>query len=236
MTAESPTKRALVELKRRLHAGDYEGARLPPERELAGMLKVGRRALREALGALEQEGVIWRHQGRGTFAAPQPLFSDREIDKLAHRVNPLEVIEARLSIEPMLVRRSAVRASRADIDAMQRTAELAATAKNARDYASFDAAFHRKIAYCAGNALFLAMFEMIISVREKADWQRVRQHYFDNGGAERSFEEHQRIIEAIVERDAATAEIAMRDHLSKVAASFLGVDGLIVGSPPVLQP
>ena len=80
------------------------------------------------------------------------------------------------------------------------------------------------------------MFEMIISVREKADWQRVRQHYFDHGGAERSFEEHKRIIEAIVERDAATAEIAMRDHLSKVAASFLGVDGLLIGSPPGLQP
>jgi DNA-binding FadR family transcriptional regulator len=236
MTGESPTRRALFELRRRLDGGEYEGSRLPPERELASMLKVGRRAVREALGALEQEGLISRHQGRGTFIAPQPFISGQQTDRLAHRVNPLEVIEARLSIEPMLARRSAVRASRADIDAMRRTVDLAAAAKNVRDYEAFDAAFHRKIADCAGNALFLAMFEMIISVREKADWERVRDNYFAHGGAERSFVEHSLVLEAIIQRDPTAAEVAMRDHLDKVAASFLGGDGRIASftlGPPL---
>jgi DNA-binding FadR family transcriptional regulator len=216
--------RALNELRRRIESNQDDGGRLPPERELASMLKVGRRAVREALGTLEQEGIIWRRQGQGTFAGARPLVNEREVSELAHRVNPLEIVEARLSIEPMLARLSAMRASQADIEAMERIAERAATAKNASDYVNADAGFHRKIAECAGNAMFRAMFEMIIKVREKADWQRVRQYYFRHDGARRSYEEHRVIIQAIIERDPAGAAAAMQDHLRKVSASFLGMD------------
>ena len=222
--AESPKKRALAELRRRIESNGNGDGRLPPERELASMLKVGRRAVRDALGLLEQEGIIWRRQGQGTFSGSQPLVNEREVSELAHRVNPLEILEARLSIEPMLARLSAMRASQADIDTMERIAERAATAKNARDYEQADAAFHRKIAECAGNAMFRAMFEMIIRVREKADWQRVRQYYFRHDGARRSYEEHRVVIRAIVERDPAGAAAAMQDHLRKVSASLLGID------------
>ncbi|MDB5560668.1 MAG: GntR family transcriptional regulator [Hyphomicrobiales bacterium] len=229
MKAESPKQMALSELRRRLDAGQYDNVRLPPERQLATMLGVGRRALREALDLLEEEGLIWRRQGHGTFTTSQRLVSEPEIARLAHRVNPIEIVEARLSIEPMLVRRSAMRASQAEIDAIIRLAEAARTAKDPRTYEGFDIAFHRKIADCAGNALFLAMFEMIISVREKADWKRVREYYFEHDGAEKSYAEHELIIDAIIDRDPAKAEAAMRDHLSKVALAFLGVDGLTIG-------
>ena len=226
MAPVSPKHRTLKELRRRLESQEYENGRLPPERELAGMLKVGRRAVREALGTLEQEGIIWRRQGKGTFAGAQTLVNNREVSELAHRVNPLEIVEARLSIEPMLAHRSALRASLADIDAMHRIAEQAAMATNARDYAKADAAFHRKIAECAGNAIFLAMFEMVIRAREKVDWQRVRQYYFLHDGARRSYEEHLVVVRAITERDPAAAEVAMRDHLRKVSDTLLGMDSV----------
>ena len=224
MAAESPKERALEALRKRLEGTEDDSGRLPPERELAAEMKVGRRAVREALSALEEEGAIWRRQGQGTFFGPPKLVSEREVGELAHRVNPQEIIEARMSIEPVLARLAAMRASLADIEAMARIAERAATAKNARDYEKADAAFHRKIAECAGNAMFRAMFEMIIRVREKADWQRVRQYYFRHDGARRSYEEHKVIIEAIVERDPRAAAAAMQDHLRKVSASLLGAD------------
>jgi GntR family transcriptional repressor for pyruvate dehydrogenase complex len=228
MTVQSQREVALSALRRHLAAAEDEGGRLPPERELASQMKVGRRTIRAALSVLEEEGAISRRQGQGTFFGPPKLVGEREVAELAHRVSPQEIIEARLSIEPALARLAATRASLADIDAMARIAEKARTARNARDYAQADAGFHRKVAECAGNALFRALFEMIIKVREKADWARVRQYYFRHDGARRSYEEHRVIIDAISERDPQAAAAAMQDHLRKVSASLLGADSPLV--------
>ena len=46
-----------------------QGVRLPPERHLTDELGMTRATLRKALGALERDGVIWRHVGKGTFVA-----------------------------------------------------------------------------------------------------------------------------------------------------------------------
>ena len=230
MAVESPREVALKALRRHLADAPVNGGRLPPERELASQMKVGRRTVREALSVLEQEGAIWRRQGQGTFYGAAKLVGEREVADRAHRVNPLEIVEARLAIEPVLARLAAMRASLADIEAMKRIAEKARTAKNARDYARADADFHRKIAECAGNAMFRAMFEMIIQVREKADWTRVRQYYFRHDGARRSYEEHRIVVDAIGERDPLAAAVAMQDHLRNVSASLLSAD------PPFTTP
>lgn len=219
---QPPEVRALDELHRRLTVGHYSEGQLPPERELASELGVGRRALRLALAALEEEGLIWRRQGHGTFVSTHPMFSEAEISRLANRVSPIEVLEARLSVEPMLVARSTLRVSKAQIDQMHRLADAARRATDARTYETFDIAFHRKIAEGAGNALFLAMFEMVISVREMGNWRRVREYYYAHDGAELSYREHKLIIEAMADRDPAGAEAAMRDHLSQVVKFVLG--------------
>lgn len=223
MASQAPKERVLYELRKQLREKHYEDGRLPPERELAGILNASRRAVRHALGTLAEEGAIWRRQGRGTFTGAEPMVTDGEVAKLAHRVNPLEIIEARLAIEPVLANRSAMRASLADIDAMRQIAERALNARNAGDYARADAAFHRKIAESADNALFLAIFEMVIRVRDKVDWDRVRQYYFRHDGARRSYDEHSLVLRAIASRDPPAAEAAMRDHLQSISATLLGM-------------
>src|ERR1700730_18470664 len=51
------------------------GDRLPPERDLAGRLRVSRMTLRHALASLERRGLVVRHVGRdgGTFVAEPKL-------------------------------------------------------------------------------------------------------------------------------------------------------------------
>jgi DNA-binding FadR family transcriptional regulator len=100
----------------------------------------------------------------------------------------------------------------------------ALNAPNARDYERADAGFHRKIAECAGIAMFVSMYEMIIRVRQKADWQRLRQCHFHHDDARSSYDEHKAVIVAIAEREPAAAASAMQDHLQKVAQTLAGAD------------
>jgi GntR family transcriptional regulator len=63
----SLTDQVKAHLKERIMDGEFDEGRIPPETELAGELGVSRTTVRDALSRLEQEGVIWRKQGSGTF-------------------------------------------------------------------------------------------------------------------------------------------------------------------------
>ena len=64
------------ELKERIDRGELPaGTRLPSEPELAAELQVSRATLREALRAMELEGLLRRRQGSGTFVAERPRMA-----------------------------------------------------------------------------------------------------------------------------------------------------------------
>ena len=63
--------------------------RLPTERELAGELDVSRPTVRQALANLEADGLVYRVQGAGTFAA------DRRISKTIELTSFSEDMRAR---------------------------------------------------------------------------------------------------------------------------------------------
>jgi GntR family transcriptional regulator len=95
------------QMEDRISSGRWqEGDRLPPERQLCGDFGVSRATLRQALGELEERGLITRHQGRGTFVTKPRLqlpivgvFSIRDAMeahgiRLSTRVVNVEIIEA----------------------------------------------------------------------------------------------------------------------------------------------
>lgn len=63
----SLTDQAKNYIKQRILNGEYEGERIPSETELADELGVSRTTIRDALSRLENEGVVYRRQGSGTF-------------------------------------------------------------------------------------------------------------------------------------------------------------------------
>ena len=212
------------------------GGRIPPERTLANEMGVGRRSLRRALEILEQEGQITRHQGRGTFvqgkdaAAPAPALArarDSELslvsavaaipfDRILEFTNPLEVIEVRLAVEPVIARLAALRASQADIRRLQGLVGETRDAADPLVYERADERFHRAVAEAARNALFLSLFDTLSASRRDATWRRLGEnaHCFKRQSVHSA--SHQEIYEAIAARNSERAFDCMYRHLSDV--------------------
>ncbi|MBX6323275.1 MAG: FadR family transcriptional regulator, partial [Rhodospirillaceae bacterium] len=132
--------------------------------------------------------------------------------------NPLEVIEVRLAVEPVLARLAALRASRCDIDRLRQLAEETRTASSADAYERVDAAFHRRIAEAVRNALFLALFDTLSAGRRDAGWRRLGEnaHCYKRQSHYARF--HHDIAEAVAARDGERAQALMYEHLSDVQA------------------
>lgn len=216
---------ALKHLRTAIAAGEVaESGRLVPERVLAADLGISRRAVRRALDVLEDEGMLMRRQGHGTFVAGNgTALAVDPLPRLHALNNPTDVIEVRLTLEPALARLAAMRASQCDIDRLVKMAEETATANTPKVYERADAAFHRRIAEAARNPVFLTLFEAIMAVVEQATWRQGREtgHCVNNQAIYAQC--HRDIAEAIAARNGELAQERMRSHLGRVQQQLLAM-------------
>ena len=211
---------SVEKLSQLLLSGRYPAqSRLPPERELAGLLGVSRSGLREGLEILEAEGRIWRHVGKGTFVGERSLATT--LEALRDLLNPVEAFEARMVLEPQLAGLAALRATPRHIEEMHDCLAKMETLTNFGDWAVWDERLHRLVAKAAGNTLLLALYD---TVRESAP-SGMRHRFHDVFGLSPRSEtnlEHHAYIDAIADRDAARAERLMREHLQSVRQALFG--------------
>lgn len=214
---------ALNSLRAALDDGTYApGMRLPPERDLAGALGVGRRTLRRALDLLEAEGRVWRHVGQGTFAGPRPQRRTTDIASLTESTNPSEIMEVRLEVEPRLAAFAALRATQRELAEIRYYAEKSESSTNIEAYEIWDSALHRAIALAAHNSLFLGLFDTLNAVRAQAAWGRLRESVLDDRRRRRYAADHCRLAEAIAERLPDEAAAQMQAHLRMVQRDLVG--------------
>jgi GntR family transcriptional repressor for pyruvate dehydrogenase complex len=200
-------------LKGALNPGDQ----LPAERELAHQFGVSRTAVREAVKALREKGLVEAHPGRGTFVTDGTSHSIRQtldwILRTGLEEGTAHVVEVREILEPEI---AALAASRADDDAIASMREPVAVMDHAyRDPEAFieaDLDFHLALAEAAGNPLILSLIDSIVAVLRE---QRMRIFKVE-GGPERGQYHHKRILDAIEHRDPQAAREAMRAHLQQV--------------------
>jgi len=215
---------ALTQLKAWLAQPDLPSdGRLPPERELCALLGVSRGALRKALATLEQDGELWRQVGKGTFIGARSVEKSLSISTIAEGSNPLEVMQARLLIEPMLAREATVHSTGAHITEMRRCNRIQREAGTWRQYENADNRLHRTVAEATGNTVLLALFDQLNSVRRAIVWGRLRDKPNHPPADHNSFGQHEAIVRAISERDQEGAYQAMHDHLMTVRESLLRV-------------
>jgi DNA-binding FadR family transcriptional regulator len=218
LSEDKPVRRnsslALERLRSIVDQREREGLRqLPTERELTEQIGVGRRAVRRALEVLEAEGRIWRRQGAGTFIGAEPHRAEHQLKKLPEVSNMLEVMEVRLRLEPALAQLAALRATPSDVAWMRNLAAKVVAADDLDGRELWDSALHRAIATVAGNALFLALFDVVDRVRQDDTWRHVREALRTEERVSLYTAQHDEVLEAIERRDPLAAEKAMRSHL-----------------------
>ena len=222
MQRETALAPPLDRLKAFIAEGDYQlNSRLPPERELCGLLGVKRTALRKALGTLEFEGQLWRHVGKGTFMGSRPDEDLTDIRTITGRTNPVEVMRTRQLIEPEIARLAALNATGRDVEEMRLCMAKSRAAESWRQYESWDNRLHRVIAESTQNNLLLALFDTLNSVRRAVVWGRLRSNKLKPDPNHHSFAEHEALVEAIAERDMERAAENMRRHLESVERNLL---------------
>jgi DNA-binding FadR family transcriptional regulator len=206
--------------------GFVGGGRLPPERHLSDQLGLSRATLRKALGALERDGVIWRHVGKGTFVAdgarPEADQQPSPMMNLARQLTPFRMMRARMAIEPAIAREAAVNASTEALQKMRRAIERAKDATTWKEYEIQDDLFHRSVAEASDNLLLLTLFNQLNEVRRAVAWGSVTRETERPSRDHSSFPEHDAIAVAIADRDPGAAYEAMRKHLGSVARRLFG--------------
>ena len=193
------------------------GDQLPAERDLAQRLGVSRTAVREAVKALREKGLVEAYSGRGTFITDGTSQAARQSFDLMIKVGQQEgaphLAELRLILEPGIAGLAAVRAKEDDLAAMR---EAVAVMDRAQDdpeaYIEADLDFHLALAETVANPLILSLIDSIVGLLRE---QRIKIFNVE-GGPQRGQVHHKRILEAMERRDAEMARNAMRAHLEQV--------------------
>ena len=202
-------------ITRAVAAGDYKvGDRLPGERELAQLYEVSRPTVREAIIALEIDGLVEVRIGSGVYvlsAVPRGKTVPRDI-------GAFELTEARLLIEGESAALAATQVTDAELAELE--ALIAEMARgNARGDGSGEIAdrkFHELIAAITRNGAMAASVEQLWTIRNRSP-QCVRTFEKSRGkGYQPVLDEHQAIVEALRSRSAANSRAAMRAHLGRV--------------------
>src|SRR5437016_12331036 len=193
------------------------GDQLPPERELAQQFGVSRTAVREAVKALREKGLVEAYPGRGTFVTDGTSYSMRQsLDgmlKMGQPEGSAYLAEVREILEPEIAALAATRLDDEDLASMREQIAIMDTARKDPDaYIEADLDFHLALAEAAANPLVLSLLDSIVGILRE---QRIRIFSVD-GGPERGQFHHKRILAATEAHDQEPARAAMRDDLGQV--------------------
>ncbi len=196
------------------------GEKLPPERELAAMLKVSRTALREAFRALAVIGAIDSRQGNGTFVTslnPEMIF-----ERMDHIVSLSDstfenLFEARRVLEVGIIMDAARRITDCEITELEQIIQKMETLDQ-DNYATFlvmDIEFHESIIKAAQNPIFQSPY--LMNIRRFGRVSRIINEPVI-GLKEQSFVDHREILNALKTRNPDLARLKMEEHLNHIAA------------------
>jgi GntR family transcriptional repressor for pyruvate dehydrogenase complex len=211
-------ERIVEQIEQRIFKGDlHVGDQLPAERELCEQFGVSRTAVREAVKALRQKGLLETYPGKGTF------ITNGTSEVMRHSLNLVvkfgrahgwdELVQVREIFEPEIAALAAVHATPEPLTAMSdAVAAMDAALNDADRFIEADLDFHLALAEATQNDILLILIDSIVDLLRE---QRKR-IFFTPGGPQRGQLHHKRILKAVTQHDPDAARKAMRAHLVQV--------------------
>ena len=206
--------RSVVDMIRRdaLQPGD----RLPSVRALAERNEVAAPTMREALRGLEASGLIEIRHGSGLYVhdnAQRLVLVNPTLDNLdPQRV--IELLDARLLVEPYMAQLAAARATDADVARLDELLNAAAQRLSGADeeLTPLNMDFHVTIARLSGRSILSDFIRSLISLYAKEQFVILTIH----GDRARDHAQHVEIRDALAARDGDQARALMTAHLEDV--------------------
>lgn len=189
------------------------GERIPAEPELVAHFGVGRNTIREAVRALEHSGMLVPRRGDGTYVRSRNVLAaaiERCLPKPAH----LDLLEARRAVETEAAGSAAVRATPAQVVALQEClagAEATLSAGDVEAYAQADIVFHTRLVEASGNGLLIELYGGIVEVMQRMHAVIVDATVTDGQHPQG----HRELVEAIEAGDADAARAAVHSYLEE---------------------
>jgi GntR family transcriptional repressor for pyruvate dehydrogenase complex len=211
-------ERIVSQIEQRIETGELKvGDQLPSERELAEQFTVSRTAVREAVKALRQKGLVEIRLGRGTFITNGTTDTIRNslglLMKFGGKNGSMNLVEVREILEPEIAALAATRITDEYITAMREAVEIMDTALDNVDvFVEADLDFHLALAEGTQNPFIPILMDSII------DLLRVQRKRIGltKGGLQRGQVHHKKILDAVTRRNPQDARQAMHDHLEQV--------------------
>jgi GntR family transcriptional regulator, transcriptional repressor for pyruvate dehydrogenase complex len=192
-----------------LRAGD----RLPAERELADRLGVSRTSVRQAIVALEVQGLIEVRHGDGTYLLRDRLEAEPLQAMIARKRLLPHVLDARDAVETKLAELAAVRRQQPDLRALDDAIAAMRVAVAAGELGSAEnQRFHNAVTAAARSPLLAEFMAGISAAVAESRNESLRQP----GRPPQSLRQHEAIAAAIRAGDPAAAAAAMHRHMENV--------------------
>jgi GntR family transcriptional regulator, transcriptional repressor for pyruvate dehydrogenase complex len=183
-------------------------SRLPPERDLAGRLRISRSTLRQALTTLVESGHLVSLRGRagGTFVAEHPPLGEDVAATVLEGAR--EVLDYRVAVETGAVVLAAERAQRADLERLEELTERMDEAGEFDDYRRADVRFHIGVAEATGSPRIVAAMTEVQGQMSNL----IARIAHPRAVLDNSNEQHRRLIGYLRRRDAGGAVRVAREH------------------------
>lgn len=206
-----------------IREGLKDGDPLESQDELARSMKISRPSLREALRRLQLMGLIEFKHGRGTFVKtvqPKDFMSPISGFLAIDKKSAYELLEARLFLEGSVAALAARKATKDDIQALEKVLEKMKSAAQQLDVDEFiglDVKFHLLVAEGSRNQI---MFQVVNILRGLL--QNLVARVFDSHSDQlevtfsHTLDYHHKILEAIKSRSMSKARSAMEKHIKDV--------------------